>query len=78
MNSTRKTDAAKVPTAQRKKPGTKPGMRAPRHRSTWEPIPLHIPVPEAPERQREDRSQSSQSSGSGRGVLIIQYGDDEE
>lgn len=48
-------------------------ISAPRHRSTWEPIPLHIPVPEIPDRPRERSIEQAQPS---RGVVIIQYGDE--
>ena len=53
-----------------------PPMRAPRERSSpaWEPIPLHIPQPQAPERPARNSSSEEKSP---RGVVIINYGDDE-
>lgn len=50
-------------------------MRAPRERSSpaWEPVPLHIPQPPPPERP----ARSSSEEKSPRGVVIINYGDDE-
>jgi len=48
-------------------------MRAPRPQSkpAWEPIPLHIPAPEPRDRVR------SQEEKAPRGMVIINYGDDE-
>lgn len=48
-----------------------PPMRAPRSRPTWEPIPLHIPAPEPP------RGPSPRDDQKPRGMVIINYGDDE-
>jgi hypothetical protein len=75
MKTKRRSDTLSKVQAPRRK---RSGMSAPRHRSTWEPTPLQVPVPDLPDRSRDsslDRSESSQNSG--RGVLIIQYGDDE-
>ena len=51
-------------------------MRAPRERSSpaWEPVPLHIPVPQPPDRPARNSSGEEKSP---RGVVIINYGDDE-
>ena len=55
---------------QRPRPET---MRAPR---PWEPIPLHVPVPEPP-RNRDDRGPIIEKISTPRGVVIIDYGDGE-
>ena len=68
---TRKSDSAKSPPAR--KPATRAEISAPRHRSTWEPEPLHVPVPEMPNRPREIESDLEQAHPA-RGVVIIQYG----
>lgn len=70
---TRKSDAAKAPPSRR--PPQRAEISAPRHRSTWEPVPLHVPVPEIPSRPREIETDLEQAQSS-RGVVIIQYGDE--
>ncbi len=70
MKTTRKSDSSKVQPARAVR---RPEISAPRHRSTWEPIPLYVPVPEIPARRRNDAEEQAQPS---RGVLIIQYGDE--
>lgn len=55
---------------QRRKPQP---LQAPRSRSTWEPIPLHIPAPEPRPASRPSRNEESAP----RGVVIINYGDEE-
>lgn len=49
-----------------------PPMRAPRSRPTWEPIPLHVPIPEPADRRPRPRTEESTP----RGVVIISYGDE--
>lgn len=68
MKTTRKSDSSKVQPARAVR---RPEISAPRHRSTWEPLPLY--VPEIPARRRNDAEEQAQPP---RGVLIIQYGDE--
>ena len=59
---------------EREKPERRaPPMRAPRSSPAWEPIPLHVPVPERPNDTRPTRREQPSS----RGVVIIDYGSDE-
>jgi hypothetical protein len=46
-------------------------IQAPRSKPTWEPIPLHIPAPEPP------RGPAPREDQKPRGMVIINYGDDE-
>ena len=54
---------------QRRKPQP---LQAPRGRSTWEPVPLHAPTPEPRPASRPSRNEEAP-----RGVVIINYGDDD-
>ncbi len=65
---TRKSDTPKAPPTRTNK---RPEMRAPRP-GNFEPIPLQIPVP--PPTDTRPRAQNAETP---RGVVIIQYGDDE-
>ncbi len=49
-------------------------VRAPRSQQSWEPTPLHIPVPE-PMNRNSSRNEQPKPS---RGVVIIDYGSDDE
>ena len=76
---TMRTKSPKAPMSNERKP---PQFREPVRRETdfktpatnWEPVPLYVPVPEPPtDRRPAARREESKS----RGVVIINYGDDE-